>query len=131
MSFCWLRQNACRGFGADFNAVHETLDAAPAFGHVEKRIEAASFTGFNRSIEARLCVGRQAHNMPANRRYRGDAEDEVQPLGPALVVNLQRAIMTIAGENGSRPGWGERGCNPAPSVRIDSTISVDKREDFP
>src|SRR6266705_498162 len=82
-----------RPFGADLDAGDDALDAAPAFGAVEKLLEAASFAALGRRLEARLCAGLKPLDMPAERRCRRDAENEVQPFSPTPVENLRRAVM--------------------------------------
>ena len=66
-------------FRADFDAGDDALDATPTFGAVEKFFEAPSFAALRRSLEARLCAGFKALDMPAQRRCRATPKMKSSP----------------------------------------------------
>jgi hypothetical protein len=81
-------------FRADFDAGDDPLDAAPARGAVEEFLEAAELAVLRRGLEARLRLGFEALDMPAQCRGRRDAQDVIDAVGPTPVEHFRAAIMT-------------------------------------
>src|SRR5664279_1680613 len=90
---------ACVGpIRAGLDAGDDTLDATPAFGAVERILEAAHLAILRRGFEARFRSSFEAFDMAAQRRGRRHAQNVIEPLGPTPVENLGTAIVTIGAQ---------------------------------
>ena len=90
---------------ADFDAGDDPLDAAPAFGTVVERLEAARLAIARCGLEARFGAAFEIGDMAAQRRCRRNTQDEVVPARPAPVDDLRAAIVAVAAQqdSGFRP----------------------------
>src|SRR5215212_5583274 len=81
--------------GAGLDPGDDPLDPAPAAGAVVELLVAAQLVGPGHGDAPGGGALLQRHDMVAQRRGRGDAEDEIQTLGAAEIEHLRRTIVTV------------------------------------
>src|SRR5215213_289869 len=92
------------------DAGDDPLDPAPAAGAVEKLLVAALFLGARRGGAQHCGAPLQHLDMTAQRRRRGNAENEIQALGAAEVEQLRCAVVAVRADQDLdprpvAPGW--------------------------
>jgi hypothetical protein len=85
------------------DAGNDPLDPAPAAGAVKKLLVAALFFGARRGGAQRCSAPLQHLDMAAQRRRRGNAENEIQSLGAAEVEHLWCAVVAVRADQDLDP----------------------------